>query len=217
MSSCCPNPICTRSTGSFFSKRSGRYARSFKKGKLESIQKFLVGELKKDSLQGKQLLDIGCGVGKLHLTLLKDGAASATAIDMSEEMLRHARGFAQTFGVEQKVTYLQGDFMTIAATLHTAEITVLDKVICCYEDLEGLITASAAATSQRYALIFPANNFFTRAIFETEIFIAKIFRFGFRPYWHDWRRVEQLLSNEGFVLENSRSQLLWQAAVYKKR
>ena len=217
MSSCCPNPICTQSTGSFFSKRSRRYARSFKNGKLESIQKFLVEELKKEPLQGKRLLDIGCGVGKLHLTLLKDGAQSATAIDMSEEMLRHARDFARKFGVEQKVTYLQGDFMTVAAALQTAEITLLDKVICCYEDLEGLIAASVAATSQRYALIFPADNFLTRAIFETEIFIAKIFRFGFRPYWHDWRRVEHLLSNEGFILENSRSQLLWQAAVYRKK
>ncbi len=216
MSNCCTNPTASESTGKFFSKRSRSYARSFRKGKLEKIQRYLIDEIKKESLKGKTILDIGCGVGKLHLTLLQNGAESAVGVDMSEEMLSRARSFALKFGVESKVSYRQGDFMAIASTVSSAEIILLDKVICCYEDLNGLITASADKTKTLYALTFPANNLLTKFLFKAEIAIAKLVRAGFRPYWHDWSIVSQLLAQRGFVLVSSTSQIMWQAALFKR-
>lgn len=216
MANCCVHPADTGPTGKFFSKRSCSYARSFSKGKIERIQRYLIGEIQKESLRGKTLLDIGCGVGTLHLTLLQQGAVSAVGIDMSEQMLSHARSFAQKFGVESQVSYRPGDFMAIADSVDSADITMLDKVICCYEDLEGLINASADKTKFLYAVTFPANNLLTKLIFKAEIAIAKLFRTGFRPYWHTWSRVPQLLAQRGFVPVSSTSQLTWQAALFKR-
>lgn len=217
MSNCCPHPSASESTGKFFSKRSKRYARPFRKGKLEKIQHLLIDGIKNESLEGKTVLDIGSGVGKLHLTLLQYGAASATGIDMSEEMLAHAKSFAQKRGVESKVSYRQGDFMSMTDRVDSADITILDKVICCYDDLDGLIAASAEKTKSHYALTFPANNFWTKAIFKAEILISTIFRSDFRPYWHDWDRVSELLIGFGFTLKYSRSTLLWQAMVFSRK
>lgn len=216
MSNCCPPSSVSQATGTFFSKRSKRYARSFKRGKLERIQQFVIRELTTQSLSEKQLLDIGCGVGKLHLTLLKHGAHSATAVDMSDEMLKQAKDFAQSFDLEGKVTHRHGDFMDIADTLPSADITLLDKVICCYEDLEGLVSLSAGKTRSTYVLIFPANNLITKIIFKIEILISRMIRSGFRPYWHDWDRVSMLLADKGFAQVNATSKLVWQAAVYQR-
>ncbi|MBI2428394.1 MAG: class I SAM-dependent methyltransferase [Ignavibacteriales bacterium] len=216
MSNCCSHPSAAESTGKFFSKRSKSYARGFRKGKLEKVQQYLIDEIIKEPMEGKTLLDIGSGVGKLHLTLLQHGAASAVGIDMSEEMLNHAKAFAQKFGLDRKVSYKQGDFMSISEPIDSADITMLDKVICCYENLDGLITASANRTKFLYALTFPSNNFLTKTIFKTEILVSKVFRSGFRPYWHDWNRVTNLLTHLGFEPKYSRSTLLWQAMVFTR-
>lgn len=216
MSSCCAHPSCAESTGNFFSKRSKSYARSFRKGKFEKIQQYLIEEIKKEPLEGKALLDIGCGVGKLHLTLLQEGAESAMGVDMSEEMLNHAKSFAQQFKLDSKVLYRQADFMEIADTVHATDITILDKVICCYENFDGLIKTSADKTQFLYALTYPSSSFLAEFLIKAGIVIAKIFRSNFRPYWHQWNRVHELLSQQGFTLSCSKKTLLWQVSVFKK-
>lgn len=217
MTSCCSHPSASESTGKFFSKRSKWYARSFRKGKLEKIQHFLINEIKKEPLEGKTVLDIGSGVGKLHITLLQHGAASATGVDMSEEMINQAKRFAEKFGVDKKVSYLLGDFIANAESISDADITMLDKVICCYEDLNGLIETSAKKTRTLYALTYPANNFLMKFIFKAQIAISKLFRSDFRPYWHDWSLISGILMNNGFSLQYSGSTLVWQAMVFKRK
>ena len=216
MSSCCPNPTASETTGKFFSKHSKSYARSFRKGKLEKIQQFLIDTICRQPLENKTILDIGSGVGKLHLTLLQRGASFATGIDMSEEMIGYAKKFADKFNVREKTFYLLGDFMTKSDSLPSVEITLLDKVICCYEDLEGLVTSSANKTSMVYALTYPADNPLMKFWFKSEIAIATLFRTGFRPYWHNWKRVPELLSRCGFTLVSSHSTLIWQGQVYER-
>jgi magnesium-protoporphyrin O-methyltransferase len=216
MASCCPHPTSSQSTGSFFSKRAARYARSFKRGKLEPIQQFIIDIVSKDALEGKHLLDIGSGVGKLHLSLLRSGASSATAIDMSEEMLEHAKRFAHNYGIEDKISYRLGDFLSMADSIPDSDITMLDKVICCYEDLPGLLSASAGKTRSTLALTFPADNFMMRTIFTLQIAAAVVFRAGFRPYWHDWTVIPTILSQHGFQRIESTSRYNWQGAVYKR-
>ena len=47
--------------------------------------------VRKEPFASKEILDIGCGVGALHITLLHEGAAAATGIDISEGMLQQAK------------------------------------------------------------------------------------------------------------------------------
>lgn len=216
MKHCCLKSDIVESTGNFFSKRSKSYAKSFRKGKLEKLQQRLIDELSKEPLTGKSVLDIGSGVGKLHLSLVRLGASEATGIDMSEAMITNAKTFAAQFGVENKVSYHQGDFMDLSETLDSFDITVLDKVICCYEDMEGLITRSAGKTKSFYALIYPANNIAVKIIVSLQIAFTKLFRFGFRPFWHDWNSVTPLLMKNQFSLMYSSSTPVWQLALYRR-
>lgn len=217
MHSCCSHSSASESTGKFFSKRSKWYARSFRKGALEKNQTYLLDGIRSEPVAEKTILDIGSGVGALHLTLLKEGAAQATGIDMSEEMLKHAKKFAITLGVEKNVSYVLGDFMTHADSIANADITILDKVICCYEDYEGLIKTSAAKTKLLYAVSLPKNNLLMEFLFKFQIAIAKLFRSGFRPYWHNWNTIHQLITAQGFTLVYSNTTILWQAAVFKRK
>ncbi len=45
------------------------------------------------------VLDIGCGVGHLHQTLLEQGASAAVGIDLAPKMLSEAKDWADERGL----------------------------------------------------------------------------------------------------------------------
>jgi len=58
----------------------------------------LIDALLAEGIAGARLLDIGAGVGTVHLTLLEAGAASAVDVDASQEYLDAARSEATRRG-----------------------------------------------------------------------------------------------------------------------
>ncbi|MEO6294336.1 MAG: methyltransferase domain-containing protein [Candidatus Limnocylindria bacterium] len=71
------------------------------------------------SRQGRRaaLLDIGAGVGTLHLALLEAGAATAMDVDASKEYPAAARAEADRRGLAERVAYRYGDVVELAAEL----------------------------------------------------------------------------------------------------
>ena len=146
MSSCCQTDTRSEGTNKFFSKWSKKYAKRFRKGKLEKVQKHLLEGIRKESVAEKAILDIGCGVGSLHLTLLEEGAAKATGVDISEGMLEQAKKFSAQRSLGAKTSYILGDFVQKAGEIEPADITLLDKVVSCYDDVQALVKKSAENT-----------------------------------------------------------------------
>ena len=216
MSSCCNSPQSYSGTNIFFSKWSQSYAKKFRKGKLEKVQRYLVHGIMRDPISGRRILDIGCGVGSLHLTLLKEGAGKSVGIEMAEGMLDEAKQFAANLGHSDRVEYHLGDFVQLADTLSEADITILDKVVCCYEDLDVLIDKSTRKTRKIYALSHPKENLMMEVAFKTQILLAKIFKWSFRPYWHDWPRMKSMILARGFDLVYKGSTVAWQVLVFKR-
>ncbi len=215
--SCCNNcSAAAEGTNKFFSRWSKSYARKFRRRGLEKAQKYLLEGVRKEPVTSKQILDIGCGVGSLHLTLLKEGAAKAVGVELSEGMIDQANKFAGRLGVQDKVDYVLGDFVEHADSIRQADISLLDKVVCCYENVDLLVEKSTSKTKSIYALSHPKENVFIRAMFETHIAIAKLFRWKFRPFWHDWTRVRQLIQAQGFQLIYENSTIVWQVLVFKR-
>ena len=61
-------------------------------------------------LDGKRILDVGCGSGRYAVELAR-GGAQVVGIDFSEEMLNMARERARAANVEEKTTFVSGDFV----------------------------------------------------------------------------------------------------------
>jgi ubiquinone/menaquinone biosynthesis C-methylase UbiE len=130
MASCCGSGGSCSTTGFFFSRWARLYAKRFQRGGLEPVQKYLLDGIRKGTVRGSTVLDIGCGVGALHLTLLGEGAARSVGIDMSEGMLREANRFAGSSGVADRTQYVLGDFVQLSPAISESDITILDKVVC---------------------------------------------------------------------------------------
>lgn len=62
------------------------------------------------NLEGKKILDVGCGSGRYSIELAKKGA-TVVGVDFSDEMLAMARQRAEEAGVSDKTTFVSGDFI----------------------------------------------------------------------------------------------------------
>ncbi len=199
-------------TGRFFSRQSARYVKKFRKKGLAKEQRLLFHGITTEPVDGKSILDIGCGVGGLHISLLEKGASSASGVDMSEGMLSAARGLARERGLDGRTRYLQGDVALLADSVPPADIVLLDKVVCCYEDLPGLLDASLRKCREVFALSFPRNH--QAFFFRSAMILGRLFRCSFHPYWHDWGAMLDLIRQRGGREIYRGSTLAWSVRVF---
>jgi len=213
MSCCCPH---SNSANRFFSFFAGRYRRRFEKKGFEPSQKQLLEGLEKAGYKDARILEIGSGVGHLHQTLLEQGAESATGIDLASKMICEAQKWADERGLADRTTYIEGDFMEITEAVMDADVTILDKVVCCYPDADGLVHKSLDRTNRVYALTYPRNRWYVRMVMGMTAWVMKIMRSDFRSYVHDPELIERWINDTGFNKVYQNNNLVWLTQVYVK-
>jgi len=211
MSTCCGH---AQSAGRFFSFFARRARKRFERKGFEPSQKQLMAGLEQVGYQEASVLDIGCGVGHLHQTLLERGARAAVGIDLAPKMLSEAKDWAEERGLGDRVDYVAGDFLTLGERIEEADICVLDKVVCCYPDARGLVQKSLAKTARVYGLTYPRDRWFIRLGTETIAFLLWMIRSDFRPYVHDPLRIERWISENGFEKHFEDQTTAWLTQVY---
>jgi magnesium-protoporphyrin O-methyltransferase len=210
---CC----CIDATGKFFDKHARRTEKYFRKKGLRPEQKFLAEGIRQNGLRDTTILEIGCGVGALHLSLLKEGAAKAIGFDISEEMIASARKLSAEMGFAGRTSYTHGDFVTMHEGAPEADVTILDKVICCYENVEELIAHSTAKTRRLYAVSYPRKSRVVRIASRFIIAMTKLFRQAFHPYYHEPDHAQQLVGDNGFEKIYEQHTLIWAVQVFKRK
>jgi magnesium-protoporphyrin O-methyltransferase len=163
------------------------------------------------------ILEIGCGVGGLHLSLLQAGAERAAGFDISEKMIHAARKLSSEMGLSERTQYWQGDFIEMREQTPAADITILDKVICCYENFEELIARSAAKTKRVYAVSYPRESYVARFVFCAGAFLFRLMRRSFHPYYHAPRRIQAAIEQQGFDKIFERRTTIWAVQVFQRR
>lgn len=104
MTCCCPH---SRSGGRVFSFFARHYRKRFSKKGFEPSQQQLMAGLQLVGFADASVLEIGSGVGHLHLTLLEQGAKSATGIDLAPKMIEEAENWSKQRGLADRVQYYQ--------------------------------------------------------------------------------------------------------------
>ena len=92
----------------------------------------------------------------------------------------------------------------------------LDKVICCFPDVEKLVSLSAERARRLYGLVYPRTSWLVKAILHLENLYFRLTRFPFRVYVHPDATVESILARQGFRRSFHQRGLLWQVAVYTR-
>ena len=213
MSCCCPH---SKSGGRIFSFFARSYRRRFTKNGFEPSQVQLVAGLEQAGFANATLLEVGSGVGYMHQVLLERGAKSAVGIDLAPDMLKEAQQWANEKGLADRVQYIQGDFIELLDQVEPAEVTILDKVVCCYPHAELLINSSTAKTKRVYALTYPRNRWFIRAAMDIMAFFLKLTGSDFRAFVHNPDDIERWIIEAGFKKTYQEQTFIWLTQIYTK-
>ena len=106
-------------------------------------------------VQGKSVLDIGCGPGHYSVALAKMGAESVLGIDFAEGMLEIASRRAQLEGVSQICRFDRADFFTHTFT-HPFDYVVVMGFMDYVQEAEAAVRRILELTRGRAFLSFPA-------------------------------------------------------------
>jgi 2-polyprenyl-3-methyl-5-hydroxy-6-metoxy-1,4-benzoquinol methylase len=178
--------------------------------------KILLQAIRSLDMRNANLLDIGGGIGILHHELLEDVAREAVHVDASSAYLKEAKGEAVRRGHSERVNFIHADFTDVADGLPEADIVTLDRVVCCYPDFRGLLTAAAEHSKRVLALTYPRETWYMRVALQIANFFQKLRRDPFRVFLHPVSEMDALLKKEGFERVSLRRLLVWEMTLYKR-
>ena len=200
----------------FDSRTARRDLRRYRKRGPGKPTRMLIDALRSEGVEHASLLDIGGGVGAIEHELIEMGASGATAVDASQAYLRAAREEAERRGHSQAIQQRFGDFVEVADLVEPADVVTLDKVICCYPDVDKLVGLSAAHSRRLYGAVYPRDTRPVRAAFATLNFFLRVLGRGFRAYVHPTETVDGILRNSGLWPRSRRRTGPWQVVVYAR-
>lgn len=183
---------------------------------LPAATRELIDALRFDPLDGATVLDIGAGVGMVHLELLAAGAGRAVDVDASTAYLAVARAEADRRGVAGRVTYYHGDVVELAETLPQADLVALDRVICCYPDLEAMLNAAVATGPRLIGFVHPTDAAWARGAMRLFNAVSGLLRRHHSFYAHRRSEMERVLGAAGFAERHRGGRRFWKVTVYAR-
>ncbi|HKT60435.1 MAG TPA: class I SAM-dependent methyltransferase [Gemmatimonadales bacterium] len=159
------------------------------------------------------LLDVGAGIGVLHHVLLDWGVRQAVHLDASSAYVEVASEESARRGHGGRVTFQHGDLVALKDALLPADLVTLDRVVCCYPELEALIQASTGKAVRYFALSYPHDRWYLRAYTWWENRWRRRGGNPFRTFVHPVSRIRALLEEAGFTVVCARRTPVWEVLV----
>jgi SAM-dependent methyltransferase len=160
---------------------------------------------------GRTVLELGCGRGGLLLGLVRAGVVSATGVDLSATSINAAQTRFEQAQLSDRVHLSVGDAAYVPLEPH--DWVILDRVLCCYPDVERLLANTLPAGAQLYAFTVPTSRGWRGVIARLDEWVENAWNtLRGRPcpgYVHDLDLIEGRLASAGFRLRHRDRQRLW--------
>ncbi|MFX0184733.1 MAG: class I SAM-dependent methyltransferase [Candidatus Hodarchaeota archaeon] len=186
-----------------------------KQGPAKTAQ-LLINFFKNEGVNEMKLLDIGGGVGAIQHELLKEGISSAISVDASSAYLNVAKKEAEYQGHVDRIVYHHGDFINLAPEIPHADVVTLDRVICCYPEMEKLVETSINHAKSYYGIVYPRNTWWVRLGISLINVFERLKRSDFRVFAHSREEIHDVVKEKNFELCMDKKAGVWQVDVFKK-
>ena len=200
-----------------FSERMARAeAKRYRRKGLDATSRRIVDFLKGQGVEGHTLLEVGGGIGAIQLELLKAGAARATSIELTPTYEAVARELLDEAGMTDRVERKVMDFAEAAAQVETADLVVLNRVICCYPDMPRLAGAAAEHARRMLVMSFPRRTWWTVAGLGLANGMLRLTRREFHIFVHPPQRIFATSESRGLSKVLDDRGALWTVAALRR-
>lgn len=211
---CC---VLTQDIDAYFDERTARseVSQYLKKGPAPHARAMLEA-VSARGLKDASILEIGGGIGALQVELLKRGAVRATNVEVSAAYLTAAQKLAGQLGLAERVDYHRADFACNADSVPAADLVILHRVVCCYPDMPGLVSAAAQHSRHVLALSFPRDEWYMRLYIEAQAGWTRMRGSHFRNYVHSPGAIFRVAADAGLKPVHQSYSGTWQIVIFER-
>lgn len=213
VSGCCDRAGYDATFGDRFARR---IARRCRRHGLDRIRRRIVDFLGSQGIDDATVLEIGGGIGELHVELLRRGARAATNLEISTGYEEEAARLLEGSGVSQRVTRRFLDIATAPDEVEPADVVILHRVVCCYPDYERLLTAAASHARQLLVFSHPPRNLLTRSSFGLDNLVRRLRGNDFRAFVHPPEVMVAVVESQGMTLRYRYRGLSWAVVAFER-
>jgi SAM-dependent methyltransferase len=188
----------------------------WREGRLNPATRELIEVIRGHDVEGARLLDIGAGVGAVHVALLEAGAASAVDVDASREFLATAQAEAERRGLKGRVEYRYGDVVELDDELPLVDVVTLDSVICCYPYLEPMLAAATRSRPRLVGISYPRDVWWMRAFMRLYNLVQAARRSPARYFVHRHALLERWMTGAGYRNVHEGGIRVWRVVLYQR-
>jgi SAM-dependent methyltransferase len=201
----------------FFGDRiARRHLRKYRRAGPFGTTRRLLAALREWSGPKQTLLDVGGGVGMIAHEMLAAGTSSAVIVDASPAFLAAAREESERRHTEDRLRLQLGDAVELRDDVPSADVVTLDKVVCCYVDMESLLAITASRARRLMGLAYPRDDWWVRAMVAAGNFMVRLRGDAFRSYVHRNADIEAALGRAGLTRRSLRRGAFWIVAVFER-
>lgn len=182
MADCCNREDYDDTFGDRFARK---MARRYRRRGLSRSERAIVRFLQDRGIEGATVLEIGGGLGELHVELLRHGAARATNLEISTKYEPEATRLLEHVGLAARVDRRFLDIAQEPESVAPADIVVLHRVVCCYPDYERLLGAAAGKAGRLMVFSHPPRNRITRTLLWIDNRVRMLKGDTFRTFAHE--------------------------------
>ncbi len=198
-------------------KRARRELQRYWKKGLDRHAKVLIESLKARGIAGTDVLEIGFGIGALHLELLKAGATRAVGLELSPAYVEVAKELAEKLGFKHAVDYCLHNIAEDPGQVAEAGVVVMHRVVCCYPDMAGLVRPAAKRARRFLALSFPRTVWWVRLGVKMVNALLALARRDFRTYLHAPQAINATVEEAGLKEVFQAYSGPWQIVLFERQ
>jgi len=212
MASCC-DPSGYRQV--FNSREARRAARAYRRKGLDSTARPMVRALRERGLDGASVLEVGAGVGAAQVELLQAGAGRGFAYDLSPAHRQVGEELLEAHGLADRVEWRTADFVADPAA-SPADVVFLNRVVCCYPDMPGMVDAASIRAGRLLAMSYPRDRWWVRFGIRALNGFMRVMRTTFRVFVHPTDEIYRRTTATGLTEIASGRTLLWEWHVWER-
>ena len=200
-----------------FSERSARAdAKRYRRKGLDSTSRRIVDFLKEQGVEGRTVLEVGGGIGAIQIELLKAGASHAVSVELTPTYEDVAADLLRENGLADRVERTVMDFAETAGRVSSADIVILNRVICCYPDMPRLTGAAADHARQLLVMSFPRRTWWLRMGLGMGNAILLLLRREFHIFLHPPTKIISTSRQHGLEQVLDEQGVMWTIAALKR-